>query len=104
MVIAVGLSKGFLVEKKTAAARPASRKGYLSTRVKFVRDVVKEVAGLNPYERRLIELLKVGRDKRCLKLAKQRLGTHKRGKAKREEMTQVIRTQKGGAEKKKAKK
>ena len=105
--------------------------------MKFVRDLVKEVCGLAPYEKRLIELLKVQRDKRALKFAKRRvssvcvvalgtfskngpsnivgapppthscrliqalhhtdtlhlllqLGTHRRGKKKREEMQGVL--------------
>ncbi len=55
--------------------------------------VIPQVAGFAPYERRLIELLRVSKDKRALKLAKKRLGTHRRGKAKREEMTLVLAQQ-----------
>ena len=44
-----------------------------STRVKFVREIVREVVGLAPYERRCTELLKVGRDKRALKLCKRKV-------------------------------
>ena len=47
---------------------------FLCKRVKFVRDVVREVVGLAPYERRIIELLKIQRDKRALKFAKKRVG------------------------------
>lgn len=55
----------------------------------IVREVMKEVAGFAPYERRIIELIKIGSAatlKRSLKFAKARLGTHRRGKAKREQL------------------
>ena len=39
-------------------------------RVTFVRSLIREVAGFAPYEKRITELLKVGKDKRALKLAK----------------------------------
>jgi large subunit ribosomal protein L36e len=62
----------------------------------MIREVVREVCGFAPYERRIMELIKIGTPsttKRALKLAKKRLGTHKRGKKKREAMTQVIAQQ-----------
>ncbi|KAJ4151445.1 hypothetical protein LMH87_012146 [Akanthomyces muscarius] len=52
--------------------------------------VVKEVAGLAPYERRVIELLRNSRDKRARKLAKKRLGTFGRAKRKVDELQAVI--------------
>jgi len=89
--LSVGLKKGFVVEKRKLAARPASRKGKLGKHTKFVRDVVREIAGYSPLERRCIELLRNGRDKRCLKLCKKRLGTHKRAKSKREQCGGFLR-------------
>lgn len=88
----------------------------MSKRTAFVRDVVKEVSGLAPYERRVIELLRNSKDKRARKLAKRRvshtissdfssvildyeeyslthlqqLGTFGRAKRKVDEMTKVI--------------
>jgi len=46
---------------------------HLNKRVKFIRDVVQEVCGLAPYEKRAIELLKVNKDKRALKFVKKRV-------------------------------
>ena len=46
---------------------------HLTKRVKFVRDIVKEVCGQAPYEKRMLELLKVQKDKRALKFAKKRV-------------------------------
>lgn len=38
-----------------------------------MRDVVREATGLAPYERRCVELLRIGADKRTLKFAKKRV-------------------------------
>ncbi|KAF8069428.1 RL36 [Scenedesmus sp. PABB004] len=97
--IAVGAGKGHVVTKRDLAPRPSRRKGFQSKSVKEVRDLIREVAGLAPYEKRIIELLKVGKDKRALKVAKKKLGTHLRGKKKREEMANVLRKQQKAAHK-----
>ncbi|KAJ8436792.1 hypothetical protein Cgig2_032020 [Carnegiea gigantea] len=101
--LSVGLNRGHIVTKKELAPRPSDRKGKTSKRVHFVRSLIREVAGFAPYEKRITELLKVGKDKRALKVAKRKLGTHKRAKRKREEMSNVLRKMRsaGGAEKKK---
>jgi len=63
--------------QKVTVRQPAPRvsrmKGHLSKRTAFVRDVVREVSGLAPYERRIIELLRNSKDKRARKLAKRRV-------------------------------
>ncbi|CAD5184092.1 unnamed protein product [Musa acuminata subsp. malaccensis] len=87
----VGLNKGHIVTKRELPPRPSNRKGKTSKRVHFVRNIIREVAGFAPYEKRITELLKVGKDKRALKVAKRKLGTHKRAKKKREEMANVLR-------------
>ncbi|CAM6083392.1 unnamed protein product [Calypogeia fissa] len=89
--IAVGLTKGHIVTKRELPARPSSTKGKLGKRTKLVRALIREVVGFAPYEKRITELLKVGKDKRALKVAKKKLGTHLRAKRKREEMTTVLR-------------
>merc|ERR1712130_108790 len=87
---AVGLNAGHKVTPRQPKPRVSRMKGHLSKRTAFVRDVVKEVSGLAPYERRVIELLRNSKDKRARKLAKKRLGTFGRGKRKVDEMTKVI--------------
>merc|ERR1719389_314066 len=90
--LAFGRNKGFITTKREVRPKP-SRRRRCSERVKFVREVIREVVGFAPYERRMIELIKIGSAatfKRSLKLAKRRLGTHKRGKKKRDEMTEAV--------------
>merc|ERR1712170_103254 len=88
--MAVGLKKGYQVTKNKPRTKPAYRKGALTKHNKFVRDIVREVCGFAPYEKRAIELLRISKDKRALKFCKKRLGAHLRGKRKREEMQAVI--------------
>ncbi|OAP54990.1 60S ribosomal protein L36 [Fonsecaea erecta] len=88
--IIVGLNKGHKVTPLDTKPRVSRRKGALSKRTAFVREIVKEVAGLAPYERRVIELLRNSKDKRARKLAKKRLGTFGRAKRKVDELQRVI--------------
>merc|ERR1712113_575650 len=91
--LAVGMDKGHVLTKLDLKPKPSYRKGKLNKRITFVRDVIREVAGHAPYEERIMELLKVGKEKRALKVLKNKLGTHKRAKAKREEMAGALRQQ-----------
>ncbi|KAK0363161.1 ribosomal protein L36 [Friedmanniomyces endolithicus] len=88
--LAIGLNAGHKVTTRQPKPRISRMKGHLSKRTAFVRDIVKEVAGHAPYERRVIELLRNSKDKRARKLAKKRLGTFGRAKRKVDEMTKVI--------------
>jgi len=96
--MAVGQKKGHKVTKNVQKARPSRRKGTQTKHAKFVRDIVREVCGFAPYERRAMELLKISKDKRALKFCKKRLGTHLRGKTKREEMAATIQKQRKAAQ------
>jgi len=91
--LAVGMDKGRQLTKIALKPKPSYRKGKLNKRVAFVREVIGEVAGFSPYEKRCMELLKVGKEKRALKLLKVKLGTHKRAKLKREIMSGELRKQ-----------
>uniref|UniRef100_A0A6B2LR10 60S ribosomal protein L36 n=1 Tax=Arcella intermedia TaxID=1963864 RepID=A0A6B2LR10_9EUKA len=88
--IAVGLKKGHIVTPiaKTINKRDARKR---SNRGKLVQEVIREVVGYAPYEKRVMELLRINADKRALRVAKRRLGSHQRGKKKREELANVIR-------------
>lgn len=73
--------------------KPSEKKGKLGTKVALARTVVREMCGFAPYERRCMDLLQQGFDKRALKFCKKRLGTHRRGKLKRTEMEAEIQKQ-----------
>ena len=95
----VGLNKGFIVTKPKVnpkKAKASYRKGKLGKRVALVREVIREVSGLAPYERKMIELIRTGiatKEKKAVKLARQRLGTHRRAQHKRDEINELIRAQ-----------
>ncbi|KAG6795763.1 60S ribosomal protein L36 [Apis laboriosa] len=99
--LAVGLNRGHKTtkirvaknkneKKKTVCVLPARLKGRQTKHSKFVRDLIREVTGHAPYEKRAMELLKVSKDKRALKFLKRRLGTHIRAKRKREELGNIL--------------
>eukprot|EP01065_Artemidia_motanka_P017956 TRINITY_DN21344_c0_g1_i1.p2 TRINITY_DN21344_c0_g1~~TRINITY_DN21344_c0_g1_i1.p2 ORF type:complete len:116 (+),score=1.28 TRINITY_DN21344_c0_g1_i1:29-349(+) len=88
--LTVGLNKGHKTTARVTKPRVSRTKGHLSKKTAFVREIVKEVSGLAPYERRVIELLRNSKDKRARKLAKKRLGTFGRAKAKVDELQRVI--------------
>lgn len=80
-----------MTKRTPLAKRSSYTKGKVTLRAEVVREVMKEVCGFAPYEKRIIELLRIGKDKRALKFAKKRLGTHLRAKRKREEMSEALR-------------
>jgi large subunit ribosomal protein L36e len=64
------------------------------------REIAREVAGLAPYERRILDMIKTGgsaADKRIYKFAKRRLGSHKRALRKREDIKGVHAAQRARA-------
>jgi len=79
-----GPDKGYPVKKKPRKkTRRVAKNG---SKRKLIIEVVKETVGFSPYEKRIMDLIRLGKQKRALKLAKQRLGTHRRAKKKRAEL------------------
>ena len=67
--IRTGLNKGHATTPIEKTVRPSQRKGIQSARTKFVRSVVREVAGFSPYERRVMELLRNSKVRSCRSVA-----------------------------------
>merc|ERR1712186_26755 len=92
----VGRNAGHKVTKNTVAPRHSRQRGMSTKKNKFIKETVREVMGFAPYERRALELLRVSKDKRCLRFLKKRLGAHIRAKRK-PEMSGVIQQQRKAA-------
>ena len=101
--IYAGKHAGYTVEKPETNpkhAKPSYKRGKLGKRVSIIRDVIREISGYAPYERRIIKLLSIGEesaDKRAMKFAKRRIGGHRRGKLKREKFRKIVSAQKKAA-------
>ena len=84
--LARGLAKGYPTEKREKTVRPSNKKGTISKRTKMVRDLVSEVCGLSPYEKRLMDMLKTGgtsSEKRMYKYSKRRVRFSQRCRGKK---------------------
>ena len=96
----LGLNHGFIVTKpkvNTRKLKPSYTLRKLGKRVADIREVIREVAGLAPYERKMMEMIRTGvaaKEKKALRLARRRLGTHLRALRKRDEVKELIRAQK----------
>ena len=89
--IIAGFNKG---HKTTKRARPVSRKARLGLpkkRLRAVKAVINDIVGFSPLERRVVELLRVGKEKRALKFVKSRLGNMTAAKKKRTKVEDAMR-------------
>lgn len=70
-------------------------------RVKMIREVIREIVGFTNYEKRMMEMIKIGTGaaaKKALALVRKRLGSMKRAKAKQVELEEVVQTMRHAAE------
>ncbi|KAM0676760.1 ribosomal protein L36 [Binucleata daphniae] len=84
---AFGKNKGYKVIPITDMERinTGKRKNYkLSEGAILAKNVAQEICGLAPYEKKAIDLIKKGNDKRCKKFLKLRLGNMNNTKKKLE--------------------
>lgn len=89
--IIAGFNKG---HKTTPRARPVSRKARLGLphkKLRAVKAIITELVGLSPLDRRVQELLRVGKEKRALKFCNKRLGNITAAKKRRTKMEDALR-------------
>ena len=76
--------------EKAVAQKTKNTKGSSGKRSKFVREVVHELAGWSPYERRAMDLIKLEKRRAARSFLKKRLGTHKRAMHKLSHLENII--------------
>lgn len=89
--IIAGFNKG---HKTTRRARPVSAKARNSLpkkKLRAVKAIIDDLCGLSPLQKRVQELLRVGKEKRALKLCNKRLGNMKSAKKLRAKMEDALR-------------
>ena len=99
--IFVGLNKGHIVTKPKKhpdafKVNKSHRKGRLHPRVAAIREVMMEVTGLSPFQRKMMENLKTGdstKEKKAVRLARKRTGSHKRAQLIRDKIAKLIQDQ-----------
>ena len=99
--IFVGLNKGHIVTKPknhpdAFKANKSHRKGRIHPRVSAIREVMMEVTGLSPFQRKMMENLKTGdsvKEKKAVRLARKRTGSHKRAQLIRDKIAKLLQDQ-----------
>lgn len=90
-----GLIAGFNAgHKVTPRAKPVSRKtrlGLPHKRLRAVKAIIHEVAGFSTLDKRVVELLRVGKEKRAIKVCKKRLGSFNAGKKRKQKVEDLLR-------------
>merc|ERR1712031_29774 len=91
--LSIGLNKGFATTRITRR-RPSQRRSGMNVRIENITKTIKAVAGFAPYEKRVIEMYKVGNtklDKRANRMLRKRLGSIKRSKRKSEDLQLYVK-------------
>lgn len=89
--IIAGFNKGHVTTRR--ARQPSSNDRYSvpHKRLRAVKAIIADLVGLSPLEKRVQELLRVGKEKRALKYCKKRLGNFTAAKKKRAKVEAVLR-------------
>ncbi|KEG12088.1 60S ribosomal protein l36 [Trypanosoma grayi] len=91
--IIAGFNKGHKTTRRARAPSSNDRYALPHKKLRAVKAIITDLVGLSPMEKRVQELLRVGKDKRALKFCKKRLGNFKAAKKRRAKMEEALRHQ-----------
>lgn len=91
--IIAGFNKGHKTTKRGRSISRKARLGLPHKKLRAVKTVISELVGHSPMEKRVLEMLRVGKEKRALKFCNKRLGNIVQAKKKRMKMEDAIRAQ-----------
>ncbi|CCW69398.1 unnamed protein product [Phytomonas sp. Hart1] len=89
--IIAGFNKGHVTTRRARQPSSNDRYGLPHKKLRAVKAIISDVVGLNPMERRVQELLRMGKEKRALKFCKKRLGSFSAAKKRRAKMEEALR-------------
>ena len=92
--IIAGVNKGFQTTKRARKISNKTRLSLPKQKLRAVKALVAELAGMSPLEKRVTELLRFSKEKRALKLCKKKLGSMTAAKKKRSKMEELLRKRK----------
>jgi large subunit ribosomal protein L36e len=78
------------MSKNTKRKNDTKKTGATTLRKK-VKNILQEIIGVVPYERTILNFLKIGKEKKAIKYAKKRLGNIKRAKNKIEYLNNLTK-------------
>jgi len=87
-----GLNKGHKTTMRQAKVSHNARLALPKKRLRAVKTIIHDLVGLTPLEKRVQEMLRVGKEKRALKLCKKRLGNMTAAKKTRVRVEDLMRT------------
>jgi large subunit ribosomal protein L36e len=89
--IIAGFNKGHKVTRRARAVSRKARLGLPKKKLRAVKAIIAELVGATPLEKRVTELLRVGKEKRALKFCNKRLGNITAAKKKRTKVEDSLR-------------
>lgn len=89
--IIAGFNKGHTTTRRARQPSTNDRYAVPHKRLRAVKSIIADLCGFSPLEKRVQELLRVGKEKRALKYCKKRLGNFTAAKKKRTKMEEALR-------------